>query len=616
MRDIGAHYDHNTGGCRFKVWAPFRKSVTVRILSAGDRLAPMERDVRGYWQAEVKDAGAGARYLFRLDGETERPDPASHFQPEDVHGPSAVVDHAAFPWEDDSWKGIPLPSMVMYELHIGTFTPEGTFDAAILRLDDLRNLGITAVELMPVAQFPGTRNWGYDGVYSFAVQNSYGGPEGLKRFVNACHARELAVILDVVYNHLGPEGNYLQDFGPYFTDRYKTPWGQAVNLDGPYSDEVRNYFIASALHWITEYHIDALRIDAIHGIFDFSAKHFLRELGEAVHARAGELDRRISVIPESDLNDVRVINPTELGGHGLDAQWNDDFHHCLHALLTGEKRGYYEDFGAIDQMEKAYRDGFAYSGQYSSFRKRRHGSSSKDRPAHQFVVFSQNHDQVGNRMLGERLSSLATFEQLKLAAGVVLLSPFIPLLFMGEEYGETAPFLYFVSHGDEELIEAVRRGRKEEFRAFGWEGEIPDPQAEETFLKSKIDLELRQHDQHRTVLGFYKELLRLRRETASLNNISKTDMEVRTFAAEKMLLVRRWKACEEVFSLFNFSEDQHAVPLTLPEGVLEKMLDSSEIRWAGTGSSTEPSIDARGQVVVVRMNPHSFILYRSAKEAQ
>jgi maltooligosyltrehalose trehalohydrolase len=611
----GALY-HGDGRCEFIVWAPLRKSVELKIIAPAERMIPLERSKKGYWRIEVRDVLQGAHYLYRLDNEKERPDPASRFQSEGVHGPSQVVDQSSFAWEDNGWKGIALQDYIIYELHVGTFTQEGTFDAIIPHLDYLKDLGITAIELMPVAQFPGSRNWGYDGVYPYAVQNSYGGPEGLKRLVNACRRKGIAVVLDVVYNHLGPEGNYLWDYGPYFTGKYKTSWGDAINFDGSYSDEVRNFFIQNALAWVTDYHIDALRIDAIHGIFDFSARHFLRELGEAVHRKAEELGRRIYVIPESDLNDVRVINPVELGGYGLDAQWNDDFHHCLHTVLTGEKSGYYEDFGAIDQMEKAYRDGFVYSGQYSTFRKRRHGSSSKDRPAHQFVVFSQNHDQVGNRMLGGRLSSLATFEQLKLAAGVVLLSPFIPLLFMGEEYGETAAFQYFVSHGDEELIEAVRKGRKEEFRDFGWEGEVPDPLADATFLKSKIDLELRQQGQHRTMLGFYKELIRLRKETASLNNLSKIDMEVKTFAAEKMLFVRRWQGCEEVFSLFNFSEDQHAVPLTLPEGIWEKMLDSSEIRWAGTGSSMEPSIDARGREVVVRMKPHSFILYRSVREAQ
>lgn len=604
------------GLCDFRVWAPFARSVSAKLITPGLRILPLRKIEGGYWSATAEQCPPGTRYLYVLDNGRERPDPASRCQPEGVHGPSQVVNHAAFPWTDQGWKGLSLQSMIMYELHTGAFTPEGTFDAIIPHLDYLKELGITAIELMPVAQFPGERNWGYDGVYPYAVQNSYGGPEGLKRLVDACHRKELAVILDVVYNHLGPEGNYLWDYGPYFTGRYKTPWGDAINFDGPYSDDVRSYFIGSALAWITDYHLDALRTDAIHGIFDFSAKHVLRELAEAVHARAGELGRKAQVIAESDLNDARMIRPADLGGCGLDAQWNDDFHHSLHTLLTGERTGYYEDFGKLEHLEKALREGFVYSGEYSAYRKRRHGASSNDRPAGQFVVFSQNHDQAGNRMAGERLSSLAAFEQLKLAAGAVMLSPFIPLLFMGEEYGETAPFHYFVHHGDGELIAAVRKGRQEEFLAAGWRGELADPQEKETFLKSKIDFELRHRDRHRALFGFYRELLRLRKETAALNTLSKTGMEVRSFAPEKMLFMRRGQGREAVFSLFNFSEKDQAVSLALPEGVWEKTLDSSDARWAGPGCAAQPCIDARSREVVVPLKPHSVVLYRSAREAQ
>ncbi len=586
MKGIGAMYDRRTGACIFRVWAPLRERVEVKIIAPADQIVPMARDAEGYWKAMVQGIGPGARYVFRLENDRDRPDPASRYQPAGVHGPSEVVDHTAFSWTDKGWNGLALSSMIMYELHTGTFTREGTFEAIIPRLDALRELGITAVELMPVAQFPGVRNWGYDGVYPFAVQNSYGGPEGLKRLVDACHKRGMAVILDVVYNHLGPEGNYLWDYGPYFTDRYKTPWGDAINFDGPYSDEVRNFFIQNALSWVTDYHLDALRIDAIHGIFDFSAKHVLRELGEAVHARAGELGRHIYVIPESDLNDVRVISPVELGGHGLDAQWNDDFHHCLRTLLTGEKSGYYEDFGTIDQMEKAYRDGFVYSGQYSPFRKRRHGSSSKDRPARQFVVFSQNHDQVGNRMQGERLSSLVSFEALKLAAGCVILSPYLPLLFMGEEYGETAPFLYFVSHADPGLIEAVRKGRKEKFRAFGWEGEPPDPQDEGTFLASELHWEERTKGSHGTLLRFYKQLIALRTGTPALFELERERTEVRDCAAEKVLtmLRRSGDGKSRVCVLLNFMASDVSFQATLPEGPWEKILDSGDGMWEGPGA--------------------------------
>jgi maltooligosyltrehalose trehalohydrolase len=423
MTGIGALCDHRSGACTFRVWAPFRRSVDVKILGPRAVSVPMTQDARGYWQVSLSGLEAGTRYFYRLDDERDRPDPASRHQPEGVHGPSAVVDHGSFRWTDNAWRGLPLAEYVVYELHIGTFTPEGTFDAAIPRISELQQLGITAMELMPVAQFPGGRNWGYDGTYPFAVQHSYGGPEGLKRLIDACHGQGMAVVLDVVYNHLGPEGNYLGEYGPYFTDRYRTPWGQAINYDGAYANEVRNYVIGNALSWIRDYHVDALRVDAVHGIFDFGARHILQDIGDAVHGAGEETGRSAYVIPESDLNDARLIRPREVGGYGLDAQWNDDFHHCIRTLLTGERTGYYQDFGRLEDLAKAFREGFVYSGQYSPYRKRDHGGPSTDRPAYQFVVFSQNHDQVGNRMLGDRLSAQASFEAQKLAAACVILSP-------------------------------------------------------------------------------------------------------------------------------------------------------------------------------------------------
>ncbi|MGB9079836.1 MAG: malto-oligosyltrehalose trehalohydrolase, partial [Desulfuromonadaceae bacterium] len=446
--DIGA--THVAGGVFFRVWAPSVTSVEVELAGTAPLKSPLQRD--GEYFQGLLPAAPGDRYWYWLDGSLRRPDPASRSQPEGVHGPSQVID-PAFAWSDSRWQGIALEEYIFYELHVGSFTPHGTFDGVISRLDYLVDLGITSVELMPVAQFPGERNWGYDGTFPFAPQNSYGGPDGLKRLVDACHARGLAVTLDVVYNHLGPEGNYLHGFGPYFTDRYRTPWGDAVNFDGPGSDPVRGYFISNALHWITEYHIDALRLDAIHGIFDFSALHILRELAESVHRQGAALGRRVYVIAESDLNDVRVINPPESGGHGLDAQWNDDFHHALRALLTGDRTGYYADFGLFSDVVKSFEEGFVLSGGYSSFRRRRHGSSSAGIAPDRLVVFSQNHDQVGNRMRGERPGEHLSTQQLKLAAATVLLSPYLPLLFMGEEYAESAPFPYFVSHGDADLVE-------------------------------------------------------------------------------------------------------------------------------------------------------------------
>lgn len=611
---IGADYKGN-GRCEFVVWAPLLKSVSLKLVSLSERIIPMEMDNKGYWKATADDISPGILYLYRLDNKLEMPDPASRFQPEGVHGPSQVIDQNEFQWDDDGWKGIDLKDFIIYELHAGTFTNEGTFEAVIPYLDYLKDLGITAIELMPVAQFPGSRNWGYDGAYPFAVQNSYGGPNGLKVLVNACHKKGLAVILDVVYNHFGPEGNYLSNFGPYFTGMYKTPWGDAINFDGPYSDEVRRFFISNALYWITECHIDALRVDAIHGIYDFSARHFLQELGEMiVHKNADALGRKIYVIAESDLNDVRVINPVEIGGYGLDAQWNDDFHHSLHTLLTGESKGYYEDFGKISHMEKAFREGFVYSGQYSAYRKRKHGNSSKDRPAHQFVVCSQNHDQVGNRAAGDRLSQTLSFEKLKLAAGVVIFSPYIPLLFMGEEYGETVPFQYFVSHSDKWLIEVVRKGRKEEFSSFEWRGDIPDPVAESTFLNSKINVSLHREGRHNILFRFYKELIRLRKEVPALSNLSKENMEVKGFEEERVLYVRRWFEDDGVFCLYNFDERHAKIKLTLPEGIWEKILESSSKEWEGDGSLPEEKMESNSSEVVMGINPHSFVLYRKIKE--
>jgi maltooligosyltrehalose trehalohydrolase len=594
------------GRCRFLVYAPFARTVEVRLLSPASRVAPLEGNGAGYHHGIVAGAAAGTLYLYRLDGAKDRPDPASRHQPQGVHGPSMVVDTGAFAWRDREWRGIPLSSYILYEMHVGTYTPEGTFDAVIPRLDSLVDLGVTAVELMPVAQFPGRRNWGYDGAYPFAAQESYGGPEGLMRLVESCHLRGLAVVLDVVYNHLGPEGNYLSDFGPYFSDRYRTPWGSAVNFDGPHSDEVRRYFLENALYWLREFHVDALRLDAIHGIMDFSATPFLAELAAAVRGFRKEENRMAYLIPESDLNDARIVTPEEEGGFGLDAQWSDDFHHALHALLTGERDGYYADFGGIGQLARAFTDGFVYSGQYSVFRRRRHGNCSRRLPAGKFVVFSQNHDQVGNRMRGERLSRLVGFESLKLAAGVILLSPYLPLLFMGEEYGEVAPFLYFVHHGDEGLIEAVRNGRKEEFAAFGWEGEIPDPQDEGTMLRSRPDPALGGSGNHALLLELHRELIRIRKTDPVLSRTDREGMEATAYEGEGALVVlRRRGPAQAAAAVFHFGEAQAV--LSLPGGPWEKILDSSDTRWGGPGGAA-PEMPDTGTDTALPIRPKSFIL--------
>jgi maltooligosyltrehalose trehalohydrolase len=538
----------------------------------------MQTTERGYFQVDVAGLAFGSRYLYCLDNGQQRPDPASRFQAEGVHGPSQVVD-LHFDWQDQSWKGLPLQAYLIYELHVGTFTDEGTFDAAISQLDALRDLGITAIELMPIAQFPGDRNWGYDGVYPYAVQNSYGGPLALKRLVQACHDRGLAAVLDVVYNHLGPEGNYLAQFGYYFTDRYRTPWGDAINFDGSHSDEVRRFFIENALYWITEFHFDALRLDAVHAIFDQSAWPFLAELSEAVHRRGEELRRHVYLIPESSLNDARLIRPPDRGGCGCDAQWSDDFHHSLHTLLTDERTGYYQDFGRIEHLVKSLREGYVYTGQYSQYRQRRHGNASREAPFHRLVVSAQNHDQVGNRQLGERLSQLVSFEDLKLAAAVVLLSPCIPLLFMGEEYGETAPFLYFVSHSDPLLVDAVRLGRQKEFAAFEGVGGTPDPQSETTFQRAKLNRGLLEEPKHRLLREFYQELIHLRRTLPALSAMCEENLEVVGFEEEKVVFLRRWQEASQVFAIFNFGTVCSELHLALEKGLWSKVLDSEDPRW-------------------------------------
>ncbi len=596
------------------VWAPKVASISLRV-GGESRDILMKPDRNGYFTTFVTGLGPGRRYYYLLNGNQTRPDPVSRSQPEGVHGPSEVIDPEEFKWDDHAWKGIPLEGMIIYEIHTGTFTQEGTFEAIIPFFNYLKNeLGVTAIELMPVAQFPGERNWGYDGTYLYAPQHSYGGPKGLKSLINACHLKGLAVILDVVYNHLGPEGNYLVDYGPYFTERYKTPWGPAINFDGPESDDVRNFVIDNALYWVTEYHVDGLRIDAIHGIFDFSPRHILLDISEAVHRQSRNLGRPVFVFAESDLNDVRVIHTPKKGGYGLDAQWNDDFHHSLHTLLTNERNGYYQDFGDIHQLAKALREGFVYSGQYSSFRKRRHGSSSKFLSSGKFVVFSQNHDQVGNRMRGDRLSTLVSFEALKLAAGMVLLSPNIPLLFMGEEYGEDAPFQYFVSHSEQELIEAVRRGRKDEFAGFGWGDELPDPQDEATFFRSKIQLEKHKNGKHSILFELYRTLIRLRKEFSSLSHLDNADMKVETLGKRDLILVKREHDRDRILCIFNLSGKPVEIELPIEGGLWQRVLDSSSIEWCGVGHAGLEFIQSNGSMAPFRLNPYSFVLYRLSDE--
>jgi maltooligosyltrehalose trehalohydrolase len=542
----------------FRVWAPMAQRVDVEVDGA---CFPLTGSEGGWWAADVPTARPGSEYAFCLDGGEPLPDPRSPWQPHGVHGPSRVIDHPAFPWQDQRWQAAPLAAAVIYELHVGTFTPAGTFEGAIARLDHLVDLGITHVELMPVNEFSGSRGWGYDGVDLYAPHHAYGGPQGLKRLIDACHARGLAVLLDVVYNHLGPAGNYLSRFGPYFTDRYATPWGPAVNLDGPHSHEVRRFFCDNALMWLRDYHCDGLRLDAVHALVDTSAVHFLEQLAAEVDALAAHLGRHLVLIAESDLNDPRVVRPSEVGGYGLDAQWSDDFHHALHAVLTGERDGYYTDFGAFADLAKALEQAFVYDGRFSAFRRRPHGRPPTGLVGHRFLGYLQNHDQIGNRATGDRSSHLLSPGRLKIAAALVLTAPFIPLLFQGEEWSASAPFLYFTDHEDAALGQAVTRGRREEFAAFGWDPEaVPDPQARTTFERSQLNWGELAREPHAELLDWHRRLLRLRREVPALADGCLDGVHVAFDEQARWLVVARGP----VAVVCNLADQVQGVPVRLP----------------------------------------------------
>lgn len=603
---VGASYLGNAR-CQFTVWAPLLNKVAVKILSPNEQLLPMQSLEYGYWQVTAEGIEPGSCYVYQLDGTDDRPDPASHFQPEGVHGPSEVIDQQAFSWTDEFWSGVALEDLIIYEVHVGTFTPEGTFEAIIPRLPRLKELGITAIELMPVSQFPGDRNWGYDGVFPYAVQNSYGGPTGLKRLVNACHQQGIAVVLDVVYNHLGPEGNYLGCFGPYFTHKYTGDWGDAINFDDAYSDGVCNYFLENGLYWFETFHIDALRLDAIQGIFDLSAKHFLDELVDRVNVLSETQGRRLYLTAESDLNDVKIIRPKAIGGYGIDAQWCDDFHHSLHSLITGESHAYYQDFGQCQHLEKSLREGFVYSGQLAPHRKRRHGNSSVAEPAYRFIVCSQNHDQVGNRILAERLTRLTSFEGLKLTAGTVLLSPFVPLLFMGEEYGEENPFYYFISHSDQPLVEAVRRSKDEEFKKAGIVGDSYDPQSPETFQHCILNWQQQESGKSQILWQFYQQLIHLRQTHPVLKRLDKQQLKVSSHEEDKVLWMRRFADDAQVFYGMNFGDRAASLTLDIPTGNWQKLLDSADEKWMGPGSNSPEKVTSGD---LITLPPKSFVLYQ------
>lgn len=606
----GAHWDPVTGSCRFSVWAPRAERVEVHLLAPDDRLVPLSRGDRGEHAADIADVRPGATYLFRLDGDRELPDPASRSQPAGVHGPSQVI-NPSFPWspEAEAYHPPPLADLVIYELHVGTFSAAGTFEGAAERLDYLTDLGVNAIELMPVAQFPGTRNWGYDGAYPYAVQASYGGPRRLQQLVDACHRRGLAVILDFVPNHLGPEGTYVGELGPYFTDRYRTPWGDALNFDGSDSDEVRRFFLEAAAMYVEDFHIDGLRVDAVHAVVDTSAHPFLQQLCETVRDRAARAGRRAFAIAESDLDDARVLRPARVGGYGFDAQWADDFHHAVHALLTGDRNGYYADFGELQQVARAYRSPYLFTGQYSRYRRRCHGNSPRGFPGERFVVHTQNHDQVGNRAGGDRLATILTFPQQKLAACMLMLSPYVPMLFMGQEYGETAPFPYFTDHGDPELRDAVTRGRRAELVDLGWpEAAAPDPQDPHTFERARLRWERLHDPTNRLLWELHRALLALRRRLPALRELEPDRCEATAYEREQVILLRRWSDAGEVVAVLSLSPaaTQFAVPL--PRGTWRTELDSEGARWGGRGPSAPTSFHSEA-ITTIELAPYSCVVF-------
>jgi maltooligosyltrehalose trehalohydrolase len=566
---------------KFQVWAPRASTVAVLI---GGVPHPMQPAEAGWWTAEVENAGPGTDYVFIVDSGTPIPDPRSPCQPNGVHSASRLVDHAEFRWTDSNWRPAPLPSAIVYELHIGTFTSGGTFKSAIECLDHLVELGITHIELMPVNEFSGAWGWGYDGVDLYAPYHRYGTPDELNELVNACHARGLAVLLDVVYNHLGPVGNYLARFGPYFTDVYRTPWGSAVNLDHAGSHEVRRFFADNALMWLRDYHFDGLRLDAIHAFYDRSAIHFLEFLSSEVDALASELGRNLVLIAESDLNDPRVVTG-RARGLGMDAQWSDDFHHALHTVLTGESKGYYEDFGSLEQLAKSLEQAFVYDGIYSKHRDRLHGRPVVGLSGHRFLGYAQNHDQVGNRAQGERLSQLVSPGRQKIAAALVLTSPFVPMLFQGEEFGASTPFQYFTQHEDPEMSRNVSEGRCDEFAAFGWlPHTIPDPQDPATFYRSKLRWDEVTQEPHSTMLAWYKTLIALRRSTPALADGRMEAVEIRFDERAQWFVMTR----SNVEVLCNLASHRQPVRVSNTPG---KVL-CSEADWRLSSGSIELPSDS------------------------
>jgi maltooligosyltrehalose trehalohydrolase len=577
----------------FRVWAPLPKKVEVQT---GGKIFPLTRDVEtagspsrspqgeGWWTAEISSAKPGDDYGYILDGEGPFPDPRSASQPNGIHKLSRLVEQNSFSWTDKNFRPKPLSAAVFYELHLGTFTPAGTFLAAIEKLDHLVALGVTHVELMPVAEFSGDHGWGYDGVDLFAPHHAYGSPDDLKKLVDAGHARGFTMILDVVYNHLGPSGNYLAKFGPYFTKKYASPWGEGINFDGADSNEVRRFFCDNALMWLRDFHFDGLRLDAVHGILDTSAIHFLEQLKIEVEQLSTRLGRELLLIPESDLNDPRLLWPRERGGFQLDAQWSDDFHHTLHTILTGEQSGYYSDYGKLAQLAKALRHAFVYDGNFSAHRRRNHGRSTEGLSGHRFLGYLQNHDQIGNRAIGERSSQLMSFGKLKIGAALVFTSPFVPMIFQGEEWGASTPFCFFTDHREPALAKAVREGRCQEFIAFGWKPEdTADPQACETFEKSKLNWPEIARDPHREMFEWHRQLIRLRRAEISLNDGRLCEVKIDFDETQRWLVMERG----DIGVVCNLKKHSQRIPISSPEH--QVLLASDQAVKIGGNEAIMPS---------------------------
>ena len=604
-RSIGVNFN-NSDEAEVVVWAP--KATTLSLVIDGEedplQMHPAEY---GYWKLITPILKKGSRYKFQINDAVTYPDPASISQPAGVHNSSEAIDLTEFEWTDSTWNNPPLDDYIFYELHTGTFSQKGTFEGIEEKLSYLKELGITAIEIMPIAQFPGERNWGYDGVFPFAVQHSYGGAKALQQLVNACHNTGLAVVLDVVYNHLGPEGNYLDNYGNYFTNKYHTPWGKAVNFDDAWCDGVRHYFIENVLMWFRDFHIDALRLDAVHAIKDFSPKHILREIKEKVNELMEATGKKHYLVIETDLNDNRYINPIEQHGLGMDAQWLDDFHHALRVTAVNERTGYYQDFNGIHHLAKSYTDAYVYDGMYSAHRKKIFGVKASENEGKQFVVYSQNHDQVGNRMLGERTSQLVSIEMQKVMAGAVLISPYLPMLFMGEEYGEANPFLYFVNHTDDELTHAVSQGRKKEFAEFYPNDEAPDPNALETFLKSKLQWDASKQERQQFLLNYYKQFIALRKSVPALHISDRKNVKVTVMQEQQLLVVERKNNTETVVCLLNFSKKVQSYSIGAVINDWVKIIDSASAEWNGPGEIAPASIKT-GTIV---LQPESIVLYQS-----